>query len=288
MAIYENPVAREDVNVTAHSSLGEFVKLSLALAAGLVVLVVALTYSFRWIAPWIPFGFEQHIAAPVAARLAPKSDAPAKQRYLQDLADQLSQHMDLPAGMQLQLHWSSSREPNAFATLGGHIAIHQGLLDSVQSENGLAMVLAHEIAHVRHRDPLVSAGSGLILASSMVLLLGSGAESIVGRTTAALTRLQFSRKQEQAADEAALSALLTHYGHLQGADEFFAAMHTKGQSLVQQAQPEFLQTHPDSAKRLTLIRIAAKQAARDLQPEQLQLSALPAFLKTASEAETQQ
>lgn len=284
MAIYENPVVREDVNVnvTTHSSLGEFVKLSLALAAGLVVLVVALTYGFRWVAPWIPFGFEQRIAAPVAMRLAPTADAPAKQRYLQDLANQLSQHMDLPAGMQVQLHWSGSREPNAFATLGGHIAIHQGLLDSVQSENGLAMVLAHEIAHVRHRDPLVNAGSGLILASSMALLLGSGAESIVGRTTAALTQLQFSRKQEQAADAAALNALLAHYGHLQGADEFFAAMQTKEQSLVQQAQPEFLQTHPDSAKRLALIRIAAKQVARGLRAEQQQLTALPAFLKTAS------
>ncbi|MDH5857107.1 M48 family metalloprotease [Lampropedia aestuarii] len=287
MAIYENPVARDDVNVTAHSSLGEFVQLSLALAAGLVVLVVALTYGFRWVAPWIPFGFEQRIAAPVAARLAPASEAPAKQRYLQNLAEQLGQHMDLPAGMQLQLHWSNSREPNAFATLGGHIAIHQGLLDSVQSENGLAMVLAHEIAHVRHRDPLVSAGSGLILASSMALLLGSGSESIVGRTTAALTQLQFSRQQEQAADAAALNALLAHYGHLQGADEFFAAMQAQSQSLLQQAQPEFLQTHPDSAKRLALIRNAAKQAALDLQAEQLQRTALPAFVTAASAATRQ-
>lgn len=282
MAIYENPAVRDDVNVTAHSSLGEFVKLSLALAASVVLLVFALTYGFRWLAPLIPFSFEQRIAAPVVAQLASsKADAGQQQQYLQALADQLSQHMDLPEGMSVQVHWSANPEANAFATLGGHITIYQGLIDTIASENGLAMVMAHEIAHVRHRDPLVSAGSGLLMASSMALLLGSGAESIVGRTSAALTQLQFSRQQEQAADSAALAALQAQYGHLQGADEFFAAMQRKAPSWSQQAEPEFFQTHPDTAKRLAGIRAAAEQAATGLSLLQLQVTALPDFLKPA-------
>ena len=35
---------------------------------------------------------------------------------------------------------------NAFATLGGHVFVFTGLVDSLDSENGLAMVLAHELA----------------------------------------------------------------------------------------------------------------------------------------------
>ncbi|HWP68404.1 MAG TPA: M48 family metalloprotease, partial [Rectinemataceae bacterium] len=42
----------------------------------------------------------------------------------------------------------SSDEVNAFATPGGHILVARGLLRLVQSEDELAAVLAHEIAHV--------------------------------------------------------------------------------------------------------------------------------------------
>lgn len=280
MASYDNPPIRDGINVTAHSTLGEFAKLCLALAVGIVLLVVALTWGFRWIAPWIPFRFEQAIAAPVLAQLTQDNSHPAKQQYLQNLADSLAPHMDFPADMPVHLHWSSSQVPNAFATLGGHITIHQGLIDSVHSENGLAMVLAHELAHVRQRDPLVSLGSGLVLSSSMALLLGSGSDSLVGRSSAALTSLQFSRRQEQAADAAALDALQAHYGHLQGADEFFTAMKGQGDSMLEHPSLAFLHTHPGTLERAAGIVAAAAQAQK-AQPNQLQtLTPLPAFMQS--------
>lgn len=277
MASYENPTVREGINVSPHSGLAEFLKLSAALAAGIVALVLALTWGFRWLAPAIPFHWEHYIAAPVAAQLGP-SEQPAKQQYLQALAEQLAKHMDFPANMPIQVHWLGSTEPNAFATVGGHIAIHQGLIDSIHSENGLAMVIAHELAHVRQRDPLVSAGSGLVLAASMAMLLGSGSESIVGRSSAALTQLQFSRKQEQAADAAALEALRSHYGHLHGADEFFTAMLGQSESLAKRPRLEFLQTHPDTGQRAERIQAAA--AELDASHAQM-LTELPAWLQTA-------
>jgi predicted Zn-dependent protease len=41
-----------------------------------------------------------------------------------------------------------SRELNAFSTPGGHIFITKGLVDIVPSEDALAGIIAHELAHV--------------------------------------------------------------------------------------------------------------------------------------------
>merc|ERR1711879_567360 len=64
---------------------------------------------------------------------------------LTQLLNQLTDNKALP----VRVHYLADQDmPNAFATLGGHIFITRGLLDSVESENGLAMVLAHEYGHI--------------------------------------------------------------------------------------------------------------------------------------------
>lgn len=45
----------------------------------------------------------------------------------------------------------NSREINAFATPGGHIFITRGLLECAESEDALAAVIAHELAHIQLR-----------------------------------------------------------------------------------------------------------------------------------------
>ena len=45
-----------------------------------------------------------------------------------------------------------SNEVNAFACPGGIIFITKGLIGAVRNEDELAAVLAHEVAHVNHRD----------------------------------------------------------------------------------------------------------------------------------------
>jgi predicted Zn-dependent protease len=43
-------------------------------------------------------------------------------------------------------------EMNAFAAPGGIIFITKGVIDAVENEDELAAVLAHEVAHINHRD----------------------------------------------------------------------------------------------------------------------------------------
>lgn len=273
---YENPQVNHKVNVGVRSSVWEFVSLSVALAAGVVVFVVAAYFSMRWLLPYVPFEWEVRLAQPVASALARQkaqsSRSEAKTRYLQNLARQLATHMEAPTHWPLTVHWSESREPNAFAMLGGHIVITQGVIDAVESENALAMVLAHEIAHILHRDPLVAIGSRALVSLSLGALLGTGGESVLSHTSALLSQLQFSRQQEYRADASALLALERHYGHVKGADGFFLRM--LGTPSAQQHRPEIWRTHPDVQKRIERIRAAAAATSANAA-----LTPLPALLQ---------
>ncbi|ARU04473.1 hypothetical protein CCO03_07110 [Comamonas serinivorans] len=274
MASYENPEVNHDVNVSAGSPLREFLSLSLWLALATVVLVGAVYLGARWLAPFLPFAWEQRMAAPVMAywqgEATPGGDArlaTQRQAWLQALADRLRPALQMPADMPVTVHWRASEDPNAFATLGGHVVIHQGLLDRVDSENAVAMVLAHEMAHVKHRDPIVALGGGLAVSLALQALLGGS--GVASEAAATLSQLSFSRQQERDADAAALAALRTTYGHVADADAFFARMLCEQRGA---AAPEFLQTHPDTAARLQAIR-AGETASAPGQP-----LALPTFL----------
>jgi len=282
MSVYENPEVDHSVNVSAGSALREFISLSAWLVFGCVLLVVVVFLGMRWLIPWMPFSWEQRMAEPLVEHLSRDNatHALAHQRtiWLKALAERLQPHMEWPADIPIHVHWVNSAVPNAFATLGGHIFIHQGVLDRVASENAVAMVLAHEMAHIKHRDPLVALGSGFTVGLALHTLLGSTGllneeGGVVGATAVKLTHLGFSRRNERAADTAALAALQAHYGHLADAEAFFSSMLCE-EFAQRIALPQFLQTHPDTAARVQTIRgLAAVNAASSTTPVPL-----PAFM----------
>ena len=258
MASYDNPEPDHSVNAPQGSHLREFASLSLWLALGTALLVGAVYLLARFAAPWVPFSWEQRMAAPIVGMLIAEDSAEplaqCRRQWLQALADELRGPMGLPAAMPITVHWSASSVPNAFATLGGHVVIQQGLIEQVKSENALAMVMAHEMAHVQHRDPIVGLGGGLVVGMSLGALMG-GSSTLAGEASAALSQLHMSRQQEAAADAAALIALRTHYGHLSDADGFFAAMQAKEND---PAWLTVLQSHPNVGERVKAI--AAERA----------------------------
>ena len=95
---------------------------------------------------------EYYIGRAVAASIFsnyPPYDNRALNAYLNKLGQGLALYSSRPEIYSGYRFISlSSAEVNAFATPGGHIMIARGLLRLVQSEDELAAVLAHEIAHV--------------------------------------------------------------------------------------------------------------------------------------------
>lgn len=147
--------------------------------------------------------------------------------------------------MKITVHLVESDEVNAFATLGGHVFVFSGLLKKMPDENTLAMVLAHEIAHIKHRDPVRALGRGTVVMLSLSALLGNVDRSVANAATqsASLGLLHYSREQELDADRAALAVLQAHYGHIQGADRLFVLLGSLSPATVQQGS-ELSATHP--------------------------------------------
>jgi predicted Zn-dependent protease len=253
---YENPELPEGINDSERRPLLSFFKLAgvtLALAAALGGVLILAAGS---LAPLLPFRYET-AAADAAFRDWPSDKV--VEPYLKSLGERLARAQGVPPELRIEVHYDDAPVVNAFATLGGHIVVYQGLLESVPDENALAMVLAHEIAHVRHRHPIAGLGRSAALGFALMLLgADSGAQSVASAISqgGVLTMLSFSRGQEEEADATALETVARAYGHVGGADSFFRAMLKEAGS---REPPRFLSSHPLSSERIqTLGALAAR------------------------------
>lgn len=255
---YENPEVPHEVNVGRESAVREFARL----AAGLVLLVVAASavvyLAGGSLARFLPFERErawvgdQVVGVPTRAPQTPRDREVAG--YVEELTRELAARMDLPAGMTIVPHYTEADVPNAFATLGGHIVVTGGLYRRMPSENALAMVIAHEIGHVKARDPIASIGG----TAGVALLLGlfSGEVSGIAPYVAQTVQRGYSRQAESQADGEALVALRRLYGHAGGAADVFRVM-SEAAGPVAGATPTLLSTHPADAARIARLEAAA-------------------------------
>ena len=118
---------------------------------------------------------------------------------------------------------SEEEQVNALALPGGNIIIYAGLLKQVESENELAMILAHELGHFAHRDHLRGLGRGLGLAVTAALLFGydNPAGDFISNTFFTY-QIKYSQTQEERADIFGLDLLVQRFGHAGGATDFVA------------------------------------------------------------------
>lgn len=173
---------------------------------------------------------------------------------LQQLANELAQKMGLPENL-IHVRIGHSQEINAYATLGGYVVIQQGLLNALPDEESVAAVLAHEIAHIKHRDPLRASARSLLLTLSLSLISGSDKTS---QLISIIENTRYSRALETAADEAAVHALAKHYGQVNGMITLFHTLQQQP-TLFPSVTPTWLSTHPDTQQRLAQVhRLAQK------------------------------
>ena len=218
---YQNKQPAEGINTSDEHPLKEFAQLLLGVGLAIAVIVLLLTFIAGTLARYLPFAFEQSM---VSALEISQVESSQEQQYLQSLADRLVLEMELPEGMTITVHYSDSDMVNAFATLGGNLFFFKGLLDTIESEDELAAVMGHEIAHVKYRHPIVALGKGVTLAAfaaSISGFSGSGAGEWLIGNTANLSLLKFSRDQELDADAAAAEGLQRLFGHIGGARQLF-------------------------------------------------------------------
>jgi Zn-dependent protease with chaperone function len=265
MSEYENPQIPEGINLSKENPLLDFVQMLLIVGVSLAALVSLLVLLSSYLVGYIPLSVEQRVADNLASIMPVEQvldEQATKQRdYIQQLAEVLSQDMDLPQAMRVKVHLQTGDTINAFATLGGNLVFYQGLVDKLHSENALAFVVAHELAHLKLRHPMLALGRGIVVGATLTTLLGlsdSSVSQLIVNASGQLTLFSFNRDMETQADELAIQALLTRYGHLAGADELFLLLEKE------QQLPAWVSTHPSSTARLQ--RMVVLPGAGELSP----------------------
>lgn len=144
---------------------------------------------------------------------------------------------------------------NAFATPGGHIYVFSGLIKFLDNESELAGILGHEIAHAdrRHTSKQLQQQYGISLLLS--ILVGDNPNQLV-QIAAGLGQLQFSRNDENEADQYSVVYLNKTQYYCDGAAGFFIKAEAQNQG---GNPPAFLSTHPAPASRIQQIQTKAAE-----------------------------
>jgi predicted Zn-dependent protease len=165
---------------------------------------------------------------------------------------------------------------NAFALPGGYIGVHTGLIEASRSEDELAGVLAHEIAHVtqRHIARAVHANSRqsilttALMLGAMVLGAAGGSGDLiqgamaVAQGTAAQQQINFTRQNEYEADRIGIGALADAGFDPHGMASFFEVMARLQPGTPDSRIPDFLRTHPVTTARIAEARNRASEHER--------------------------
>lgn len=189
-------------------------------------------------------------------------DDPDIHQYINDLGKQV---LDV-AGTQYfdyRFYVINNKEFNAFAAPSGLIFFHSGLIATMNSEDELLSVLAHEIGHIhkRHLASRVEKGSivnlttlGLALAA---IALGGGGEATQAILATSLAtgqsiNLHFSRQDEEEADLMAYDWMKTLHRNPEAQLHMLQTMRRITRYRMGQV-PQYLLTHPNPEARMSYV-----------------------------------
>jgi len=126
---------------------------------------------------------------------------PKIHNYVKGIFDRLVPHFN-NRGMKFDVRVVRNSAANAFVIPGGHVYVFTGLLDMAKSDDELAAVISHELAHAERRHSLQNFRASTVA----VALLNKAVKNKRDRETwgallGYLTLMKFSRQQEDEADD---------------------------------------------------------------------------------------
>jgi len=168
-------------------------------------------------------------------------------QYVQEIGQQLaatSDRPDLPYTFQVV----RDNSINAFATMGGFVYLHTGLIKTTDNEAELASVIAHEIGHIVGRHSITQLRN-TALAQGLLSAAGLETKTWVQLGVNLAYSLPNSRKDELEADRLGLNNLVE-------AGYAPTAMISLMGKLAQQggSTPTILSTHPATGDRILALQ----------------------------------
>jgi predicted Zn-dependent protease len=204
-------------------------------------------------------------------------DDPLIDGWLQSVGHRLAAASDKPQHP-FTFFMLKDRAFNAFATLGGYIGTNAGLVLAAESEDEVAGVLSHEVAHVTQTHVLRSVERAqkdsvpilLAMLGAIALAQSSGGSSSDDASMAALASAQalmqqrqidYTRSNESEADRLGIQTLVRAGYDPHAMVSMFARMQTisrVNQGGERERAPDYLRTHP-----VTTIRVSEARARAD-------------------------
>jgi predicted Zn-dependent protease len=167
-----------------------------------------------------------------------------------------------------EYHLVEDPQVNAWCMPGGKIVVYTGILPVTQNENGLAVVLGHEIAHAvaHHGNERMSQGllaqlGGVALSEALKSKPAQTQQlwmSVYGVGAQVGVLLPYSRTQESEADHLGLIFMAMAGYDPNGALEFWQRMQAQSQG----EPPVFLSDHPANQTRINDIKAELPEAMK--------------------------
>lgn len=183
-----------------------------------------------------------------------------------------------------EFHLVQDNTPNAFCMPGGKIVVNEGILPYTKTEEGLAIVLGHEVGHAvakhsaeRISQQMLASYGGQVLSG---VLAGKSAETqilaqqVYGLGAQYGVMLPYSRRNESEADHLGLVFAAMAGYNPEAAIAFWQRMSAGGGQKV----PQFMSTHPSDEARIRNIKKLLPEAMKYYKPGQQ--TARPATGKT--------
>lgn len=201
-----------------------------------------------WILPYVSLQVDQQLGAASQAGYEQSQSILSPEKYAEAYAYVNHIRGTILASGQLQhaqdFNWDihiiqDTSVVNAICMPGGHIYLYTGMIQFLDSEDELAGVLGHEMAHadLRHGTSQVIENSGLQLIIGFIFGFDAGGIVQIGQN---LLQLKFSRDDEKQADQYAVRYLYHTPYDARGIKHFFEKMQSQSSTHI----PEFLSTHP--------------------------------------------
>ena len=205
-------------------------------------------------------------------------DDPLVDAWLRGLGNRLAAASDQPA-QPFTFFMLKDRSINAFATLGGYIGTNAGLVLAAESEDEVAGVMAHEIAHVtqahvlrgveraqRDSVPILLAmlGAVAVAAQSDSRSSGNAAMAAVAGAQGLMVQRQidYTRSNESEADRLGMRTLARSGYNTAAMARMFErmqAMSRTNQGGQRERMPDYMRTHPVTTTRISEARQLAEQ-----------------------------
>ena len=229
------------------------------LTAGVLLLVyVSIPLLARPIAAMIPLRLEQQLGQGIYVELTQDWPPCLDNKSAHETLNDLWRSLNVEQGVMTiapKIIVVDTELRNAFALPGGYILLTNGLLQSLETPDELAGVLAHEMGHAANRHSMVSLIERQGILFAINLISGGSSSDVILTAGRHLTHLSYSRELEREADRYALVLLKNAHISTQGYGNFFARLAAVDGGPSNRAFQSMLSSHPLSAERAETARL---------------------------------